>query len=63
MHGHIGDIKENTLVTHPYFFENNTSFNLVVQMLHLTEYGFYNLHTGVNDWSVTVMRWLFIHFF
>ena len=56
MHGYIGDTKEITLVTHFYSFENNNLFNLVVQVLHLTEHGFYNLRIGVHDWRVTVIR-------
>ena len=45
-----------------FLFKINTLFNLVVQVLHLTKHGFYNLHTSVHDWRVTVMRWLFMHF-
>ena len=60
MHRHIRNRKENTLITNFYSFENYTSFNLIVQMLHLTEHGFYDLHTGVHDWRVTVMKWLFM---
>ena len=33
-----------------------------MQVLHLNEHDFYNLHTGVHDWRVTVVRWLFIVF-
>ena len=43
-------------------FEINTSFNLAVQVLHLTKHSFYNLHTGVHDWWVIVVRWLFMIF-
>ena len=45
-----------------FSFEHNTSFYLAVQMLHLNEYSFYNLHTSVHDWQVTVVRWLFMSF-
>ena len=63
MHGHIGDKKENTFVTIFFYpFEYNTSFNLVMQVLHLTEHGFYKLHTGIQDWRVTMVRWLFMPF-
>ena len=30
-------------------FEINTSFNLAMQVLHLTKHNFYNLHIGVHD--------------
>ena len=45
-----------------FFFLNNTSFYLAVRLLHLTEHDFYDLHTDVHDWRVTVMKWLFIPF-
>ena len=31
-------------------------------MLHSTEHCFYELHTSVHDWRVTVMKWLFMSF-
>ena len=34
-----------------------------IQVQHLIKHGFYDLHTGVHDWRVTVMRWLFMPFF
>ena len=33
-----------------------------MQVLHLTEHGFYNLHIGVHDWQVILVRWLFMPF-
>ena len=69
MHRHIRDRKENTLVTDSSFFSfflfflllNNTLFYLTVQVLYLIEHGFYDLHIGIHDWPVTVVRWLFMH--
>ena len=46
-----------------FLFETNTSFNFIVQMLLFTKYGFNNLHTGVHDCRVTMVRWLFMSFF
>ena len=34
-----------------------------MQVLHLTEHGFYDLHIGVYDCQILVVRRLFIHFF
>ena len=68
MHGHIGDRKEITLLRivcvciYIYIYISNTLFYLVVQVLHLTEYDFYDLHTSVPDWCVTMVRWLFMPF-
>ena len=55
MHGHIGERKEITLLrivgvcVCVCVCISNTLFYLTVQVLHLTEYDFYNLHTGVHD--------------
>ena len=62
MHGHIGDRKEITLLrivcvcVYIYIYISNTLFYLVVQVLHLTEYDFYDLHKSVHDWQVRVVR-------
>ena len=45
-----------------YIYISNTSFYFAMQVLHLTEHGFYDLHTGIYDWRVTVVRRLFIPF-
>ena len=45
-----------------FLFKINTLFNLAVQVLHLIEHGFYNLHIGIHDWQVIVVRWLFMPF-
>ena len=57
MNGHIRERKENTIVflfiQHPF---------LAMKVLHLTEHNFYELHIGVYNWRVLVVRWLFILF-
>ena len=51
MHGHIGDRKEIPLLqTFFFFLKDNTLFYLAMQVLHLSEHNFYNLHTCVHDW-------------
>jgi len=46
MHGHIGDRKEIPFLH--FFFKDNTSFYLAMQVLHLTKH--HDLHTSVHDW-------------
>ena len=54
MHGYIREKKIPFIWKHIF---------LVVQMLHLIEHDFYELHTSVYDWQVLVVRWLFMPFF